>query len=457
MTDQSIWNGHFSWILSALVLGAFISCQKPSSSPSSRDLPFENIIFPEQGDHVHGPTIAELPNGDLIAAWFQGSGERWADDVVIMGARLFQGDTTWSEPFVMADVEGYPDINPVLYLSPDETLWLFWYPVLANQWETSIPMFRRTKDYYQEGCPNWEWQDVIFVKPGDKTERGMQANDRFVAGIQQQLQDYEKYAAEEILPSFSEEEKETYLAYWSRYKRKVDSLARGQNMIRKGRIPNENGYTEADLGYPVARRMGWQTKNKPILSGNRLILPLYSDGFDCSLFAITEDWGQTWQYSNPVLGDAGIQATILSKSNGELTAYLRDNGAPPQRIQETTSNDNGLTWSIPTNIDLPNSGAGFDGVTLSTGEWVLAYNHLEDGRHNLSLALSNDEGKTWVYKALENDDRGKEQGTSSHYPSIIEGKDGVLHVIYSYHHKDRPAEKAKTIKYACVTKDWILQ
>ena len=45
-------------------------------------------IFPLVMDHSHGSTIAELPNGDLLAAWFQGSGERWADDVRIMGARM---------------------------------------------------------------------------------------------------------------------------------------------------------------------------------------------------------------------------------------------------------------------------------------------------------------------------------------------------------------------------------
>ena len=43
-------------------------------------------IFPLVNEHVHGSTIVELPNGDLLAAWFQGSGERWADDVRIMGA-----------------------------------------------------------------------------------------------------------------------------------------------------------------------------------------------------------------------------------------------------------------------------------------------------------------------------------------------------------------------------------
>src|SRR5687768_15282070 len=91
------------------------------------------IIFPYQGEHVHGSTIVELPNGDLLSAWFQGSGERWADDVRIMGARLQKGDTVWSDTFLMADVRGFPDINPILFMDKKDRLWLMWYPVLANQ------------------------------------------------------------------------------------------------------------------------------------------------------------------------------------------------------------------------------------------------------------------------------------------------------------------------------------
>src|SRR4030042_408111 len=58
-------------------------------------------IFPLVSQHVHGSTIVELPNGDLLAAWFQGSGERWADDVAIMGARLRAGEENWSMTFVV--------------------------------------------------------------------------------------------------------------------------------------------------------------------------------------------------------------------------------------------------------------------------------------------------------------------------------------------------------------------
>src|SRR5690554_5525217 len=82
--------------------------------PKEKVVVQEELIFPLQGQHVHGSSIVSLPNGDLLVAWFQGSGERTADDVRIMGARLKKGEGAWSVPFELADTPNLPDCNPVL-------------------------------------------------------------------------------------------------------------------------------------------------------------------------------------------------------------------------------------------------------------------------------------------------------------------------------------------------------
>ena len=105
---------------------------------------------------------------------------------------------------------------------------------------------------------------------------------------------------------------------WIRFKNDILSKARGENMERRGAT------------YPYFRRMGWQTKNKPVQIGDRIILPLYSDGLEMSLFAITDDFGQNWQFSTPLAGIANIQASVAEKKNGDLVAYMRDNGPPPK-------------------------------------------------------------------------------------------------------------------------------
>ena len=413
----------------------------------------EALIFPYQEQHVHGPTVVELPNGDLLAGWFQGSGERWADDVAIMGARRIKGSSQWSKPFVLADVPGFPDINPMMFTDSRGKLWLMWYTVLANQWESSLPQYRISSNYERNGSPEWEWQQMLFVKPGDKTERGIQPGDKFVEAINRQFDEYEKYFEKEILPE-NPGIKVMYEKRWPKFRRNIDSLARGENYIRNGRIQKNEETVNTRLGYPVSRRMGWQTKNKPfILHGSRIIVPFYSDGLSCSLFAITDDWGKHWQFSNPVIGGIGIQPTIAIKKDGTLVAYLRDNGPPPKRIQCTESKDNGLTWSIARDTDLPNPGSGFDMVTLKNGDWLLVFNNTKEGRYNLTAALSDDEGKTWKWqKNLENDLRG-EKAASSHYPAVIEGNDGTIHTVYSYHRED--TAPGKTIKYVSFTIDWL--
>ena len=409
-------------------------------------------IFPSQEEHAHGGTIVELSNGDMLAAWFQGHGERWADDVRILGARLLKGEEKWSEPFLMADVPDFPDINPVLFIDKQETLWLVWYTVIANQWSTSLPKYRLSKNYMQQsGAPEWEWQDVIHFKPGDKTEKGIQPNDKFVKSVEEQME-----AQKEYLKSNGATEKQ--LRRIDEHADKLLSLARGEDMIRDGDIFLEDGTRKsAKLGYTYFRRMGWQTKNKAVFVGDRIIIPFYSDGFGFSIMAITDDFGKTWKFSNPLVGAGNIQPSMAFKKDGTMVAFMRDNGPAPNRHPVSESKDNGMTWGPVTDSELVNEGSGSDIVTLANGNWIIAYNDTEDGRYTLAVSLSEDEGKTWKYlRHIEldlNEDFNKRNKAS--YPSIIQGKDGMIHVIYSYHKYNTLPYDDDTIKYIRFTEDWI--
>ena len=117
----------------------------------------------------------------------------------------------------------------------------------------------------------------------------------------------------------------------------------------------------------------------------------------------------------------------------------------------------GESWvtEAPSSVGPLAAGAGADVVTLKNGHWALAYNDTEDGRHSLAISLSTDGGQTWPHtRHLERDMRER-QATRSHYPSIIQGRDGALHVVYSYHHNDRGQAPNKTVKYARFSEDWI--
>src|SRR5262249_42737573 len=135
--------------------------------------------------------------------------------------------------------------------------------------------------------------------------------------------------------------------------------------------------------------------------------------------------------------------SVLRRDNGTLVAYMRNN-AMPKRIRVSESKDDGLTWSAVTSSDLPNPGAGVDGVRLANGHWAMVYNDQQRGRNHLAFSISYDEGKTWKWtRHLEKQEQG-----SYHYPVVIQSKDGTIHSIYSY------SNGGEGMKHAAFTEDW---
>lgn len=359
----------------------------------------EELIFPYQNEHVHGSSIVSLPNGDLLAAWFQGSGERTADDVRVMGARLKKGLKIWSPPFLMADTKGIPDCNPVLFLNRKGKLFLFWIAVQANRWEDAILRFRTSVNYDGNEAPVWEWQDNILLKPDE--------------GF-----------AKEVEKRFNELP-ETHTG-WASYAPKYDE------MIKEA---------SKDL---LKRSLGWMTRIHPItLESGRILLPLYSDGLNFSIVAISDDDGTTWRPSLPIVGRGPIQPALAVKKNGDIVAYMRDSGDSPARVQTSISTDNGESWSAAQKTEIPNE-ASIEICVLKDGKWVFFGNDINDGRYQLSLYLSDDEGSTWKWKELI--EYAPDKKGSFSYPSLIQTPDGLLNVSYSY----SLGEGQKSIKHVVI-------
>ncbi len=363
------------------------------------------LIFPLQGQHVHSSSVVELSNGDFLVCWFQGSGERTANDVVVNGARLKKGETKWSEPFLMADSPGEPDCNPMMFLNNSGKLFLVWIVVRANRWEQSILKVRTTTDYNNEGAPNWEWQDVILMKPGAEFEKRV-------------AEQFKKYGREDLA--------------WAEYA-----------------LPYEEMLIEAAKD-PKKRETGWMTRTHPtILQNGKILLPLYSDGFNFGLIAISEDDGETWKSSLPIVGRGLNQPSLIVRNDGSIDAYMRDDGDEPERIMLSHSDDEGYSWTYAVKSDIPNPGASIEVLKLKNGDWLLAYNDVDDGRYSIAVAVSDNEGKTWKWKKkLEN-----RKGRSYSYPSVIQARDGKIHMTYSYFYTgDR-----KSIKYVVFDEDWVKQ
>ena len=378
------------------------------------------LLFPLEHWHNHASMVVELPSGELLACWFHGSGERTADDVVVLGARLKRGARRWSAPFQMADTPGYPDTNATMFVDPRKRLWLMWPTILANEWHTALMKYRIAADYSGDGPPRWSTSEVLHVTPGDEFARAVSAD------------------ADRLLASGPADPQVG--AYLERRKK--------------------------DAADKLTRRLGWMTRAHPyVLDGTRLIVPLYSDGFDFSLMAISDDWGATWKTSAPLVGPGNVQPSLARRKDGTLVAYMRDNGPPPKRLMISRSGDRGETWTVVEDSDLPNPGSGAEVLVLKSGAWALVYNDLERDRYSLAVSLSEDEGRTWRWTRhieRDSDPSDPQRRGQYHYPSIIQAADGTLHATYSYFIAPDLATKdvegravRKSIKHAHFNEAWI--
>ena len=389
-------------VMSAPILWPLLAWAGVALSAQPEPAFFERTaIFPANSKHNHASCVVELKDGSLVAAWYAGSGERTADDVVIEGARLGKGKTAWGQKFLLADTPGYPDCNPALFAAPDGSLWLFWPTILDHHWEGALLKYARSDQPTGETAAlKWSDSGVLHVTPKNFAP-----------------------AVEQAIAALSDEEK-------GRYRRGLEESRRR-------------------AGDELYQRLGWMPRVHPaVLPSGRWILPLYSDTFNASIMVFSDDRGQTWTASRPLIGFGNIQPSLVRKNDGSIVAFMRDNG-PHHRIRLSSSSDDGVSWSPVVNSPFPNPGAGIEAIRLANGHWTLIYNDLPRGRNSLAVSLSDDEGASWKWlRHVERKEPGKGQ---FHYPSILQASDGSIHVTYT---DSRPGA-GSTIDHARFNEAWI--
>jgi len=178
-------------------------------------------------------------------------------------------------------------------------------------------------------------------------------------------------------------------------------------------------------------------KNKPELINGILVCPSSTEKNGWKVhFEYTKDWGKTWSKSEAINdGKAflAIQPSILKYKNGDLQVIGRTRNMV---LFQSWSKDGGKIWSPMAALDLPNNNSGTDAVTLKDGRQLLVYNHVlpdsswvkgKGPRTPLNVSLSKD-GKKW-YAALVLEDSPISQYS---YPSVIQSKDGMVHIVYTW-------------------------
>jgi sialidase-1 len=163
---------------------------------------------------------------------------------------------------------------------------------------------------------------------------------------------------------------------------------------------------------------------------------------------VSADNGKTWQKSNLIdLGgaghhDGGIESTLVELKDGRLWLLLRTS---VNRLWEAYSSNHGLYWGAigPTKIEASSAPACI--TRLASGRLVLVWNRVfAEGensypgrppaysiypaswqREEISIAFSNDDGKSWT-KPLA---FARERGGRLIYPKIIEREPGLLWIF----------------------------
>ena len=364
---------------------------------------FQSIaIFPTEKKHNHASCVVELKNGDLLAVWYSGSGERKSDDVIIQGAWLKKGQAIWGPRFTLADTPGYPDCNPAVFAPSNGQIWLFWPTILDHHWESALLKFAMAEDDGRHVGPlEWKREGVIHITPKDL--------DKDIAEAVKSLR--------EPIPE-------------------IEEIAFKANLELS---KNE-----------LYQRLGWMPRvHVLVLPSGRWLLPLYCDTFSVSLAAISDDQGKTWIASKPMVGFGNIQPSFVRKNDGTIVASMRENGRH-QKIRQSESKDDGMTWSPVTDSNLPNPGAGIEAIRLENGHWAMIYNDSVKERNSLALSISDDEGATW--KWTRHVEKGPSGQGSFHYPSLIQTRDGMLHVTYT--HGGTP--DGSTIEHARFNEEWVM-
>ena len=345
---------------------------------------YKEADFPQ----CHSASIVETTKGDLVATYFGGTKER-NPDVCIWVSRKPKGSKTWMAPQMVADGVEFKPLKPnpegkvSQIVTPQK-------PAFKGQF-TAIPEWASWKtnrgeaaigNNYREAC----WNPVLYQVPNGE------------------LQLYFK-----IGPN---------VAGWKGWM--CRSKDGGKTWSQREPLPD-------GIYGPV--------KNKPVLSKGRLISPTSDERDGWKLyFEYSDDMGKTWKRSSFVEADEGVKAiqpSILFLPDGRLQAVCRTRS---RHVGITFSSDNGETWSKLQLIDTPNTNSGLDAVTLQDGSFVMICNHWpiepdkEKGARTPLALLKSKDGIHWEHWMTLEDSPISQYS----YPSIIQTKDGHIHVVYTW-------------------------
>lgn len=352
-------------------------------------------LIPSPCVQNHAANLHQLRNGDVACVWFGGTQEGIAD-ISIWFSRLARGSRGWTDAVKLSDDPTRSEQNPILFTAPDGRLWLIWTAQVSGRQDTSIVRYRISED---DGV-SWGPIGVLIDEAG--------------------------------------------------------------TFVRQPLIVREDG---AWL-LPV-----FLCRTQPGVA--------WVGNDDVAAVKISSDQGRTWRHVDVPDSLGAVHMNIVPLGGPRLVAFYRSRWADHVRVSR--SEDGGESWSPVEDLAPPNNNSSIQVTRLSDGRlamvhnWssrddaterrVSLYDEIEDAdagktpepsadagrptafwgapRAPMTLSLSSDEGRSWTVRydleegdgyCLSNNSR-EDKNRELSYPSIIEAKDGRIHVAYTWFRK----------------------
>ena len=164
-----------------------------------------------------------------------------------------------------------------------------------------------------------------------------------------------------------------------------------------------------------------------------------------SLMVYSDDNGKTWQRGE-ITGKGMNECEVVELADGSLLASMRNYHGKNRRAF-ANSKDGGQSWSEPEHhnqVYCPTCQSSIQRYSLEPKNIVLYSGPGGDGRNNMTVRASYDEGKTWpVAKVL--------QGGPSAYSDLAVLPDGIIACLY----ETGKNGAYETITFARFSLEWL--
>ena len=374
-------------------------------SQHPQDERVETAMLPSSCPQNHAANLLPLPDGSLMCVWFGGTQEGVAD-ISVWGSRLLPGRRQWCDAVKLSDDPSRSEQNPLLFLDPDNVLWLLWTAQISGNQDTAIVRYRQSTDLGQT------WGDIatLLDKPGTFIRQPMTVLDN----------------GNWLLPVFY-------------CRTRPGEKWVGNDDISAVKISADKGKTWRDVEVPHS--LGCVHMNITPLPGGVLVALFRSRWADNIYYSQSVDNGESWSAPEPTVlpnNNSSIQVTTLA--SGELALVFNPMSAAGALERRASLYDEIDDGDSSRKEPEANGGrSAFGGAP----------------RAPMTVALSADGGKTWPWRrnldegdgyCMTNNSLDKRNREFS-YPSIKQGADGTLHIAYTWFRQ--------AIKYVHITPEWV--